>query len=133
QDHRAHADEAAIANGAAVQRDRMPYRNPIAHDDAVLVSHAVEHAAILHIGVIADTDGKHVAANNGVHPNAGVLAYLDIADDLGGFVDIAGLVNARRDSLVGTEHNLEKEEGIMRGRGRAMARGAESDRQSSCP
>jgi hypothetical protein len=89
-----------------VERDGMPYGNPVTHGDAVFMAHAVEHAAILHVGVFANPDGEHVTANDGIHPDAGVFADFDIADDLGGFVDIARIVNARRDSLIRAKHKI---------------------------
>lgn len=89
QNYAAHANEAAIANGAAVQRDRVPHGYPIAQGDAVSVPHAMEHAAILHVGVLADADGKDIAPDHGVHPDAGIFADLNVADDLRGLIDIA--------------------------------------------
>src|SRR6478736_5071187 len=83
QDDAAHADQAAVANGAAVQRDGVPHGDPVPHGNAVFVAHAVEHAAILHVGVFANADGKDVAADDGVHPDAGVFADLNVANDLG--------------------------------------------------
>src|SRR6185312_3690901 len=107
QDHRAHADEAAVAYGAAVERNRVAHRDPVAHVYAVFVTHAVQHAAILHAAIFADANGKDITTNHGVHPDAGIFANLNIANDLGGLVDIATLVNARRDSLIRTEHSSE--------------------------
>jgi len=107
QDDAAHADEAAVADGAAMQRDRMPHGDPITHGDAVFVAHAVEHAAILHVGVFADADGEHVTTDHGVHPHAGVFTDFNIANDLGGLVDITRIMNARRDSLVRAKHKAE--------------------------
>jgi hypothetical protein len=67
----------------------------------------VKHAAILHVGVFADADGKDVAADNGIHPDAGIFADLDVANDLGGFIDIARIVNAGRDPLIRAKHKVE--------------------------
>jgi hypothetical protein len=67
----------------------------------------VEHAAILHIGIFADTDGKDVATDDGIHPHAGVFTDLDVANDLCGLVDIARVVNARRDPLIRAKHKVE--------------------------
>jgi hypothetical protein len=67
----------------------------------------VKHAAILHVGVFANTDGKHITANDGVHPDAGIFADFYITDDLGGLVDIARVVNAGRDSLIRAKHRVE--------------------------
>jgi len=67
----------------------------------------VEHTAILHVGVFANADGKHVTADDGVHPDAGVFTYFDVADDLGGLIDITRIVNARRDPLIRAKHKVE--------------------------
>ena len=107
QDDAAHADEAAAADSAAMQRDRVADGDPVTHGDAVFVAHAVEHAAILHVGVFSNADGKDVTADNGIHPDAGVFANLHVADDLGGLIDITRIVNARRDPLIRAKHKVE--------------------------
>ena len=76
------------------KRDGVAHGDIVADDHAVLVAHAVEHAAILHAAVPADADGKDVTADDGVHPYAGVLADFHVANDLGGLVDIAAIMNA---------------------------------------
>ena len=50
---------------------------------------------------------KHIAADHGVHPDAGVFADFHVANDLGGLVDIARIMNARRDSLIRAKHTVE--------------------------
>ena len=105
QDHAAHADEAAVADGAAVQSNGVAHGDIVAHDHAIFVAHAVEHAAILHAAVLADADGIDVTADHGIHPYTGVLADFHVADDLGGLVDIAAIVNAWRFSLVSAQHS----------------------------
>src|SRR5438045_9102639 len=45
-----------------------------------------------------------VAANNGVHPDACLLAQNDISNHLSGLVHVAGSRNGRTNSLVGTDH-----------------------------
>ena len=62
----------------------------------------MEHGAVLHVGVGADADGVDVAADDSVHPDAGVLAEDDIADDLRGEVDVASRGDGRRMALVGS-------------------------------
>jgi hypothetical protein len=46
----------------------------------------------------------HVAADHGVHPDAGLLAEDDVADNLSGFIYIAGIGDAGTDPLVGADH-----------------------------
>jgi hypothetical protein len=71
------------------------------------VAHAVEHAAILHVGVFANADSKHVAADDGIHPDAGVFTDLHVTNNLSGLIDIARIMNAGRDSLIRAEHKVE--------------------------
>ena len=74
--------------------------------DGVDVAHAtVEDGAVLDVGVGADADGVDVTADDGVHPDAGALAEDDVADNLGGEIDIAGGGDGGRGfSSVGAEH-----------------------------
>jgi hypothetical protein len=60
----------------------------------------VEDAVVLNVGIVADADLVNVAAEDGVHPDAGVFAEDDVADELGGFVDIAGVGELWGDALV---------------------------------
>jgi len=50
----------------------------------------VQDCAVLHVGAGAEGDGVHVAAQDGVHPDGGVRAERDLADDLRGEVDVGG-------------------------------------------
>ena len=45
-----------------------------------------------------------VAADDGAHPDAALLADLDVADDLGAGVDESGGIDAGELSAVGTKH-----------------------------
>ena len=102
----AHADEAGIFDDAAVDGGIVADRDPVTNDDGIAIAHAMQHGAVLHIGVGADADGMHIAADDGVHPDAGVLAEGDVADDLGGNIHIAGRRNDGRFALIGTNHGL---------------------------
>ena len=62
--------------------------DPVADFDRIEVALAVEDGAVLDIGVGADADGVDIAAQDGVHPDRGVLAEGDIADELGGEIDV---------------------------------------------
>ena len=72
--------------------------------DAVLLLHAVEDAAVLNVGVRADANFMDVAAEDGVHPDGGVFAQDDVADDLGGGVDVAGGGDFWGDVFEGADH-----------------------------
>ncbi len=107
EDDGAHADEAAGFNGAAVEDGVVAYGDIVANVDAVLFFHAVEDAVVLNVGIVADADLVDVAAENGVHPDAGVFTENDVADELSGVVDVAGVGELGSDAFVGADHWLE--------------------------
>jgi len=49
----------------------------------------MENAAVLDIGVRSDADRVHIAADDGVHPDAGLIAENYVADNLRRFIYIA--------------------------------------------
>jgi len=102
----AHADEAAGFNGATVEYSVVANGDIVANEDAVFSFHAVENAVVLNVGVVADADLVDVAAEDRVHPDAGVFAENDVADELGGVVDIAGVGELGSDAFVGADHVL---------------------------
>jgi len=67
----------------------------------------VEDGVVLNVGVVADADLVDVAAEDGVHPDAGMLADDDVANELRGIVDVAGFGELRGDAFVGADHSLE--------------------------
>ncbi len=84
-DGAAHADQDAVAQGAAVQHHFVADGYFVADDqrETVRVERAgvgdVQHAAILHAGACADADAVHVAAHHGQRPDRAVFANLHIA------------------------------------------------------
>ena len=60
-------------------------------------AHHVNDGAVLNVRAIADPDRVDVAANDDVHPDAALLANLDVADDLSALVDIGGRMDFRED------------------------------------
>src|SRR6185295_10267113 len=48
-------------------------------------------------------------ADDRAHPDAGMVAQLDVADDLGRLVDVDALAELRPDAFVGTEQSLLRE------------------------
>ena len=88
QDAGADADEALVFHDAAVDRGIVADGDPVADDDRVEVTLAVEDGAVLDVGVGADADGVDVAAEDSIHPHGGLLAQGDVADELGGEIDI---------------------------------------------
>jgi hypothetical protein len=104
QDACANADKAFIFNDTPVDSCIVADGHPVAHDDRVEVALTVEHGAVLYVGVGADADGVDVSAEDRVHPDGGVRAESNIANELGGEIDIAGVVNLGSVPLVGTDH-----------------------------
>jgi hypothetical protein len=64
----------------------------------------VEDAVVLNVGIVADADLVDIAAEDRVHPDAGVFAKNDVADELGGVVDVASVGELGRDAFVGADH-----------------------------
>ena len=52
----------------------------------------------------ADADPVHVAADDDVHPDAALLADLDVADDLGAVVHERRRVHDRKAPLIAPKH-----------------------------
>lgn len=84
-DGAAHADQDAVAQGAAMQHDLVADGHLVADDqrEAVRVERAgvgdVQDTAVLHAGACADADTVHVAAHHGQRPHRAVLADLHVA------------------------------------------------------
>mmetsp|Transcript_41616 Transcript_41616/g.97794 ORF Transcript_41616/g.97794 Transcript_41616/m.97794 type:complete len:294 (-) Transcript_41616:1168-2049(-) len=71
QDHRADADQRAVADGAAVQHDLVAHRHVLAqHQRKAVVG--MQDRAILDVAAAADVQGRAVAAQHRVEPDAGV-------------------------------------------------------------
>lgn len=78
-DGAAHADQDAVAQGAAMQHDLVTDGHFVTDDqrETVRVEGAcvgdVQHAAVLHAGARADADAVHVAAYHGQRPDRTVF------------------------------------------------------------
>jgi hypothetical protein len=73
----------------------------------------MEHAQILYVRSMTDTDVMHVAANHGMKPDAALFAHHDVADDHRGVFDEAGFGNGRSDALKGPDHVRTIGESVM--------------------
>jgi hypothetical protein len=47
-----------------------------------------------------------VAAEHGIHPDAGMLAHDDVTDELSGIVDVTGFWKLRGDAFVRADHGF---------------------------
>jgi len=100
----ADADETCVFDDAAVDGGVVADGDPISDDHRVLIALAVEDGAVLNVGVRAYADRIDVAAKDGVHPDAGVFAELDVADKLCGVIDIAACRDGRIVALPSANH-----------------------------
>jgi hypothetical protein len=107
EDGCAHANEHLVLHHAAVDGGVVANGHPVAHDDRVGVALAVQHGAVLHVGVRAHADGVHVAAQYGVHPHRGALAQRDVTDDLGGKVNVTTGGNLGQTPLIAANHRKQ--------------------------
>ena len=98
------ADEDGVLEDAAVDGGVVADGDHLADDDGIEVAHAVEDGAVLDVAFGPDADGVDVAADDGVHPDAGVFAEDDVANDLCGGIDVAGWWDYGGFSLISANH-----------------------------
>ena len=84
-----------------MQCDGMADSYVFAEEHSVLLFHPVQHATILNIRVSANADRMNVAADDRVHPDAGMFSEDNVSDDLRRIVNVTGRWNRRRDAFVG--------------------------------
>jgi hypothetical protein len=87
EDRRAHADEAFVADGAGVDNRAVADGDPIT-DEAWKFIGEMQDGVVLNVGVMADDDAIDVAAQDGVIPDAGMIAEGNVAKDNGGARDV---------------------------------------------
>lgn len=86
-DGAAHADQNAVAQGAAMQHDLVADGHLVTDDQRETVGVEgtgvgdVQHAAVLHAGARANADAVHVAADHRQRPDRAVFADLHVAQD----------------------------------------------------
>ena len=86
-DGAAHADQDAVAQGAAMQHDLVADGHLVTDDQRITVGVEgtgvgdVQHAGVLHAGACADADAVHVTADHRQRPDRAVLADFHIAQD----------------------------------------------------
>jgi hypothetical protein len=107
EDRGADADEDVVLDGAAVDGGVVADADAVADEDRVEVAHAVEDGAVLDVGAGADADAVGVATDYGVHPERGLGAEMDVADELGGGVDVAAGGDGGGDAAVRADHGIK--------------------------
>ena len=100
----ADADEAFVFNHAAMNRGVVADGDPVADNDPVEIALAMEDGAVLDVGVGAYVNRIDVAAKHGIHPDRGVLPEGDVADKLGGEIDITAGMDLGDAALVTADH-----------------------------
>ena len=80
EQHRAHADQAVIADGAAVQHDHVADGDALADadDDAAI---GVDDGPVLDIAVFADDNLVRIAAYRAVPPDGRIFCHLHVGHD----------------------------------------------------
>jgi hypothetical protein len=65
------------------------------------------HHEILDVGAASNDDVIDIAAQNGVAPYRGIVAKLNVADDLGRFVEIDSFAQTGRSTkVIGDSHGV---------------------------
>lgn len=82
----------------------MADRHIVTDDQRVCIVRHMQHAQILDVGAISDSDVVDVPSNDGMEPNTAVLPHDDVADDDAGFLDEAGSRDRGRDALECSDH-----------------------------
>src|SRR6185295_16584624 len=67
----------------------------------------VQAAVVLHIGLFADADIMHIAADRSVRPDAGPLAHDDVTNHLSAGIDIGGRGDFRLDAAIATNRHSD--------------------------
>lgn len=95
------ANHDVVAHAVAVKNGAVGDDNVVA-DFKVVVG--VQDAVVLDIGVAPDCDAAVVAAEDGTGPDAGVFAYCDVTDDVGGLADEGARVYGWSESVKASNH-----------------------------
>jgi hypothetical protein len=98
------ADENLVFDGAAVDGGVVADGDEISDVDGIQMALPVENSAVLNVATGANADRVDVATEDRVHPDAGVVTEGDLADKLGGGIDIAASADGRGGALEGADH-----------------------------
>jgi hypothetical protein len=74
-------------------------------NEGILISHHVQDAAILNVGVAPDANVVHIPAHHGVEPDAGMVPNHNITDENRAFRYINALAELRQFPLVFKQHH----------------------------
>ena len=104
QNRRSHADDAQIADRAAVQSHRVPDGHAIADGGRKAIVRDVKHGVVLDRCLAADADVKDIAADDGAEPDARSRTDVDIANDRRIRRDVDAGIKLRPDAAKRAKH-----------------------------
>ena len=93
---RAHSDQRAVLDGAAVQNHPMSHGDVIAHGGRMAPGRDMNHRIVLDVGSPTDPNMEHVPAKDAPEPDRTFLAHFDVPDEH----------RRRRDEHVGPQPRL---------------------------
>lgn len=85
----------------------IPDGDFVADSRCVRFPHDVNDGAVLDVRAAADANPVHVAANDDAHPDAALVANLNVANDLRAVVDIGSRMDAGQPPAVGPKHSRQ--------------------------
>ena len=92
--------------------DPVTVEDSAVSDDDVVADYkvvvGVEDAVVLDVGVASDADAAIVAAQDGAGPDAGVFAYVDVSDYVGGLANEGGGVDGGGEPVEASNHGDER-------------------------
>ncbi len=103
-DDGAHTNQHSILDRTAVQNHFVADCHIVADDQRVCIMGHMQHAEVLDVGAISDSNVVHVPSNDSMEPDAAVLSHDDVADDDAGFLDEAGRGDRGREALECSNH-----------------------------
>jgi len=87
-----------------MQYDMVPDRHVVSDDQGMSIVGHMQHAEVLDVGPIADSNKVHIAPDHGMEPDTAGLAHHHVPDHDAGVFDETGAGNGWLDALVGTDH-----------------------------
>src|SRR5438874_11323554 len=90
---------------AAVQRHAVSDGDFIFKNCWLLARTCMQHAVVLHVRAIANTDVEHIAAHDRAEPNGRLLANVHVANDLRAVSYESGFVNLRMNTAKRSDHD----------------------------
>lgn len=100
EDGGTHTYEGAVADGAGMEGDVVANGDIAADMSRPGVMCHMDTGAVLHVGAVANGDGRHIATHHSVEPHRALIAQRHVAHQRGVLAEIAVLAPARRFTFV---------------------------------